>query len=145
LLSTLDRVKECFQIDQVIIVADKGVNRKLKLKAINDRGYDYIVSCRLKNLPQKMKEQVLNACDYHTIPIREVFDEQKPHTFTYKVLEYTTVVKHKNNEGLLSEVRSNTNSGTFFIWRTFSKKYHYTNINRITCIFNELREKNRRA
>jgi transposase len=102
LLSTLDRVKERFQIDQVIIVADKGVNSKLNLKAIKDRGYDYIVSCRLKNLPQKMKEQVLSACEYHTIPIRELFgmegDEQKPHTFKYKVLDYTNVVKHKNEE-----------------------------------------------
>jgi transposase len=102
LLSTLDSVKERFQIDQVIIVADKGLNSKLNLKAIKDRGYDYIVSCRLKNLPEKIKEQVLSSCGYHPIAIREVFgveeDEHKPHTFTYKVLDYTNVVKYKDDQ-----------------------------------------------
>jgi transposase len=102
LLSTLDSIKGRFQIHQVIIVADKGLNSKLNLKEIRDRGYDYIVSCRLKNLPQKMKEQVLSACDYHTIPIRELFgveeDEHKPHTVKYKVLDYTNVVRYKEEE-----------------------------------------------
>jgi transposase len=102
LLSTLERIKERFQIDQVIIVADKGLNSKLNLKEIKDRGYDYIVSCRLKTLPQKMKAQVLSPYDYQTIPIRDVFgmedDEQKPHTFKSKVVDYTNVVKHKHEE-----------------------------------------------
>jgi transposase len=102
LLSTLDSVKERFQIDQVIIVVDKGLNSKLNLKQIKARGYDYIVSCRLKNLPEKMKEQVLSHCDYQPIPIRELFgmedDEQKPHTFKYKVLDYTNVVKYQDEE-----------------------------------------------
>jgi transposase len=102
LLTTLDSIKERFQIDQVIIVADKGLNSKLNLKEIRDRGYDYIVSCRLKNLPQKMKDQVLSPCEYQPIPIRELFgmqdDEQKPHTFTYKVLDYTNVVRYKDEE-----------------------------------------------
>jgi transposase len=102
LLSTLDRVKERFQIDQVIIVADKGVNSKLNLKEIKARGYDYIVSCRLKNLPQKMKEQVLRAGDYQTIALQELFgmedDAHKPHTFKYKVLDYTNVVRYQDEE-----------------------------------------------
>jgi transposase len=102
LLSTLDRIKERFQIDQVIIVADKGLNSKLNLKQIKDRGYDYIVSCRLKKLPQAMKAQVLSPCDDQPIPIRDVFgmedDAQKPHTFKYKVLDYTNVVKYTDEE-----------------------------------------------
>jgi transposase len=102
LLSTLARVKQRFQIDQVIIVADKGLNSKLNLKTIKDRGYDYIVSCRVKNLPQKMKDQVVSACHYQSIPLRELFggedDEQKPHTFKYKVLDYTNVVKYKDEK-----------------------------------------------
>jgi transposase len=102
LLSTLDRIKERFQIEQVIIVADKGLNSKLNLKQIKDRGYDYIVSCRLKKLPQQMKAQVLNQCDYHTIGIQEVFgredDEQQPHIFKYKVLDYTNVVTYQDEE-----------------------------------------------
>jgi transposase len=104
LLLTLDSIKERFQVDQVIIVADKGLNSKLNLKEIKDRGYDYIVSCRVKNLPQKMKAQVLSAGDYDTIPIREVFDveedPQKPHTFKYKVLDYTNVVRDKDDKTL---------------------------------------------
>jgi transposase len=102
LLSALDKIKDRFKIDRVIIVADKGLNSKMNLKAIKDRGYDYIVSCRIKNLPQKTKDQVLNEAGYESITIKDLFgvedDEHKPHTFKHKVLDYTNVVWYKKDE-----------------------------------------------
>lgn len=102
LLSTLDRVKTRFQIDQVIIVADKGLNSKLNLKEIKARGYDYIVSSRLKVLPKKIKEQALSESGYEVIKVKDLFgvedDELKPHVFKYKVLDYTNVVRYKETE-----------------------------------------------
>lgn len=114
LLTTLDRLKDRFQIRQVIIVADKGLNSKLNLKEIKDRGYDYIVSCRLKNLPQKTKDRALDDSGYASITPEALWGESQPksatkkkksgetdsqpetprHTFKYKVLDYTNVLKY---------------------------------------------------
>ena len=102
LLSVLDRIKEKFQIGHVIIVADKGLNSKMNLKAIKDRGYDYIVSCRIKNLPEKVKDQVLSEVGYEAITIKDLFgvedDEHKRHTLKHKVMDYTNVVRYKEDE-----------------------------------------------
>ena len=124
LLSTLDGLKARFQIRQVVIVADKGLNSKLNLKEIKDRGYDYIVSCRLRNLPQKIRERVLDKRDYISLSSQDLWggDEAKvrdkagdkkavegkgesseqpkktAHTFCYKVLDYTNVVKYKDEK-----------------------------------------------
>ena len=101
LAASLDRIKDRFQIGQVIIVADKGINSKLNLKAIKDRGYDYIVSCRIKNLPEKMRAQVLSEDGYEAIAIQDLFgvddDEHKGHTFRYKTLDYTNVARYKDD------------------------------------------------
>jgi len=116
LLTTLDRLKDRFQIRQVVIVADKGLNSKLNLKEIKDRGYDYIVSCRLKNLPQKTKDLALDDSGYTSITEGALWGESNAtsaakkkkttdpdlqpetphHTFKYKVFDYTNVVKYKD-------------------------------------------------
>jgi transposase len=41
-----------FGIRKVIIVADKGINSKINLKKITDRGYDYFFASRIKK-PEK--------------------------------------------------------------------------------------------
>jgi len=100
LVTVLDRLKDRFQIGRVIIVADKGLNSKLNLKAITDRGYDYIVSCRIRNLPAQTKARVLAAEGYETIAIKDVFgiddDEHAAHTFKYKAFDYTNVVEYQD-------------------------------------------------
>ena len=111
LLSTLDRIKSRFQIDQVIIVADKGLNSKLNLKAIKDRGYDYMVSCRIKNLPEKMQTQVLSEDGYEAITLKDLFgvedDEHHSHQFKYKVLDHSNRVRYKdeNNKTVKIELK----------------------------------------
>ncbi len=64
LVDALKKLKHRFQIDKVIIVADRGINAKLNLKAIKDAGYDYIVGSRLRTLSKKIQEQVLDLESY---------------------------------------------------------------------------------
>ena len=47
---SLDKLKKCFtiDIDKVIIVADRGINTKINLKKIKDKGYDHIFASRIK-------------------------------------------------------------------------------------------------
>jgi transposase len=118
LVPVLSRLQKDFKIGQVVIVADKGLNSKLNLKEIKDAGFDYIVSCRLKSMSQKMQTEVLSDTGYQEKPLKDVFghttDDQEENdstdsvkdesektekpVFKYKLLDYTNVVCYRNEE-----------------------------------------------
>lgn len=98
LLKTLEKMKERFSIDMVIIVADKGLNSKMNLKEIRDAGYHYIVSGRLKSMSNKIKELVLDKTGYAPIDgtkwaVTEKLDDSD--SFEYKILDYENIVRYK--------------------------------------------------
>ncbi|MCD6455821.1 MAG: IS1634 family transposase [Methanophagales archaeon] len=101
LLRILKKLKTQFNLNKVIIVADKGINSKLNLKHIKDNGFDYIVSARIKNMKKSVQKKILFKKDYHRIGNndlcywREDFDKEN-NLFTYKELDYTNVIKYKN-------------------------------------------------
>ncbi len=59
LIPFLDKLKERFDIKNVVIVADRGINTKINLGDIVAHGYNYIVSTRLKGLPRNLIEELL--------------------------------------------------------------------------------------
>jgi transposase len=61
---SLDKLKKRFTIGKVIIVADRGINSKINLKKITERGYDYIFASRIKNMNQKITEEIFNTEGY---------------------------------------------------------------------------------
>jgi len=95
---TLKKLKEQFKLREVIIVADKGLNSKINLKEIKENGFDYIVSTRIKNLPKKIEEKLLNPEGYKEI-IRE--EEEQ---YRYKVIDYENQVRYKKEDGNKYEV-----------------------------------------
>ena len=118
LLKILKKLKEQFNLNQVIIVADKGINSKLNLKYIKDNGFDYIMSARIKNMKKSVQKEILSGKDYQRIGNndlyywRDDFDE-KDNLFTYKELDYTNVIKyidenqpedHKRNKWIKEEL-----------------------------------------
>ena len=102
LLKVLGKLQKHFKLERVVIVADKGLNSKLNLKGIKEAGFEYIVSCRVKNLAKTIQEQVLVGDGYEEVAVNEVFtsaeeEEQeadKKHLFTYKLLDYTNRVRY---------------------------------------------------
>jgi len=78
--AVLEKLEKRFGLRRVILVADRGINSKLNLKKIADKGYGYIFASRIKHLPRKIEEQVL-ASEGYTEP-----DEEG---FCYKVMDYT--------------------------------------------------------
>ncbi len=88
LLGILDKLKKQFELDRVIIVADKAMNSKLNLKAIKDRGYNYIVSARLKSMSKKVQQEVLSQEGYSEI----TREEEK---YKYKVIDYENIVQYE--------------------------------------------------
>jgi transposase len=89
---TLKKLKEQFNLREVIIVADKGINSKINLKEIKESGFDYIVSSRIKNMPKEIEEKILSSEGYKTIS-REGDEE-----YRYKVIDYENRVRYKDEE-----------------------------------------------
>lgn len=118
LLKILKKLKAQFNLNKVIIVADKGINSKLNLKYIKDNGFDYIVSARIKNMKKSVQKEILSDKDYHRIGNnnlyywRDDFDKED-NLFTHKELNYTNVIKyidenpsedHKRNKWIKEEL-----------------------------------------
>ena len=58
--SALEKLEKRFGLRQVIIVADRGMNSKLNLKKIHDRGYRYIVATRIRKMNKQLTEALLD-------------------------------------------------------------------------------------
>jgi len=84
--ASLDKLKKRFTIGKVIIVADRGINSKINLKKIRDKGYDYICASRIKNLKKDIKEEIFNKDGY-----------QDTDGISYKIIDYVNRV-NKNYE-----------------------------------------------
>ena len=84
LIIILKKLKEKFKINQVVIVADKGLNSKLNFKEIKSNGFDYIVSSRIKNMSKSIQEKILSKDGY--IEKGEASDDETE--FRYKVIDY---------------------------------------------------------
>jgi len=114
----LDKLSGRFGIRRVIIVADRGLNSKLNLKRIKEKGYDYIVSSRIKSMRKEIQEAILNEEGYITTEKREKSmeisedggnpnpDPDKVNTdantgiysFKYKIIDYVNTVRDENNK-----------------------------------------------
>ena len=64
-VDAVDKLKTRYNIDKVIVVADRGMMNKDNIKAVEAKnGYEYIVGERLKSLPKKIKEELINLDNY---------------------------------------------------------------------------------
>jgi transposase len=64
LVPFLDALKSRFAIDQIILVADRGLNSGENLQSIKDHGYDYIVGTRLRSASDAIQRQVFQEEGY---------------------------------------------------------------------------------
>ncbi len=70
LIPALAELKEKHNLDKVVYVADSGLFNKdnlEELESLEDKKFEYIVGARLKNMPKKIQEQILNTENYTTI------------------------------------------------------------------------------
>ncbi|HAJ32136.1 MAG TPA: IS1634 family transposase, partial [Candidatus Atribacteria bacterium] len=81
----LQKLEKRFGIRRVIIVADRGINSKINLKKITDRGYDYIFASRIKNLKKDIKQEIFHKNGY-----------QDRGEIRYKVINYINKIKEAN-------------------------------------------------
>jgi len=103
MITILDKLKERFNIDTVVIVADRGLNSKSNLKAIKDAGYDYLMACKIKSMPQDIKEDILNIKNYTNI-ISDSDSEEG--LYSYYVRDYENIVHYKEEDTFTGEIKN---------------------------------------
>jgi len=82
LIPVLKEIKEHYQLRNIIYVADAGMFNKdnlAELETLEGEQITYIVGARIKNLPKKLKEQILNKENY-----RPINEDTEVATFTYQ-------------------------------------------------------------
>ncbi|MGI6317900.1 MAG: IS1634 family transposase [Dethiobacteria bacterium] len=88
--SALEKLEKRFGLRQVIIVADRGINSKLNLKRIAERGYRYIVASRIRKMKKELTEKLLDPKGYTELPL-----DEEGETFRYKVIEHHNEIKEE--------------------------------------------------
>lgn len=98
LSDALTKLKTRFNISNVIIVADRGINTKINLKLVKDNGFDYVVGSRLKSLSEKLKKDVRNKNNY-----KPFFTGDGRETLRYS-FDYKNKIKYQDDENNWKEV-----------------------------------------
>jgi transposase len=60
----LEDLRNQFQIDRVIVVADRGMLSKANIEKTIEKGYQYIIGERLKSLPRDIQQLLLDKTSY---------------------------------------------------------------------------------
>jgi len=81
----LQDLKRQYQIDKIIVVADRGMLSKNNLKITNYEGYEFIIGERLKTLPAAVQKPLLDFSNYKHEWI------YKDHTEEEITIKYTTL------------------------------------------------------
>lgn len=62
--NALEDLKTQYQIDKIIVVADRGMLSKNNLQITTDKGYEFIIGERLKSLPKAIQTSLLDLSNY---------------------------------------------------------------------------------
>lgn len=81
----LEKLKKQYQIDKVIVVADRGMMSKSNLEAVVENGYQFIVGERLRVLPESVKSRLIDLKKYE---MEWVMNEDKNLVVRYCQTEY---------------------------------------------------------
>ncbi|MEQ9300996.1 MAG: IS1634 family transposase [Cyclobacteriaceae bacterium] len=77
-------LKERYQIDKVVIVADRGMLSEKNIDYILAAGYDYIIGERLKQLPTALQETLIDSSDHIPLAVTDTDEAFTYRTATHK-------------------------------------------------------------
>ena len=67
LIPSLKKLREQYQIDKVIMVADSGLFNHDNITALEKENFEYIVGARLKNMSKNIQRKILNKDNYKSM------------------------------------------------------------------------------
>lgn len=100
--ASLEKLKKRFSIRKVIIVADRGINSKLNLTKILDKGYGYIFASRLKKMKKSIQQEIFTGEGYQEASFP---DSDRQEKIRYKIIDYTN--RFKDKEGNIHNLEEN--------------------------------------
>jgi len=83
--NVITKIRETYQLDKVIFVADAAMISNDHIKLLQKMNQPYIIAARLKNLTDAMQNQVLQKSNYKNI--KENIESEKIAEFQYKTEE----------------------------------------------------------
>ena len=84
----VDRLKKEYQIERIILVADRGMLNLENLSKTQQAGYEFIVGERLRSLPKDKQDELLNKDNYKLEWTTPGSSEQDPHVIKYTSIAY---------------------------------------------------------
>ena len=85
-----------YDVQEAVIVADRGMLSEDNLKTLEEAGLHYIVGARLKSLPQAIQSQILDEGRYQPLGEARVRVLSLPHESRRLVVSYAPVRAEKD-------------------------------------------------
>ncbi len=85
----LEDLKKQYQIDKVVIVADRGMLSRKNIDLTIENGYEFIIGERLKSLPKNIQNKLLDLSEYKN---ELIYNDASGEDI---IIKYTTL-KHEN-------------------------------------------------
>ena len=67
LIPALKEIRKKYDIRRVVLVADSGMLSNVNTRELEESNFEYIVGARLRNMNNKLKDEILNPQNYHQI------------------------------------------------------------------------------
>ena len=81
----LEDLKQEYQIDKVVVVADRGMLSKNNIKLVEEKSYEFIIGERIKSLPKSIQKTLLDKSTYKFEWVYTDSDDEKI------AIQYTTL------------------------------------------------------
>lgn len=121
LVPMLNEIRDTYDLDKVIFVADSGLFNEKNLNILEKNNFEYIVGARLKNLPKNITKEVLDIDSYSIISnensrevlkVKRILKQSKPER--YLVTSHSSLRarkdkkdREKNIEKLIKKIKGN--------------------------------------
>lgn len=83
LIPALEKLKTRYAIQQVVIIADRGMLNEANLTHLEEHGFHYIVAAKLKGLTKVLQTKVCDKSQYQSLKNTEEDDERSVAQFEY--------------------------------------------------------------
>lgn len=96
LIPCLKEIKQDYQLDKVVFVADSGLFNQENLKALDKEGFEYIVGARIKNQTKETANEILKKEDFTKLN-EELSAKELSHKHGRLIISYSATRARKDD------------------------------------------------
>lgn len=74
LVPVLKKLKETYDIQRVVLVADAALMNKVNLSELESHAIDYVIAARIKNTTKTLQKEILDTASYQTISTTQTLE-----------------------------------------------------------------------